>query len=514
PLGLNNLGWTAADNSGNVTTCAYDLTVVDGTAPTVGMLDSIEVNVAINSCSRVITLDQPDYADIAFSDNCSLSGNVTLTRDPIATVNGVADPDILKFTGFDPSTSPNAAVITFAVGTTLLRYIWTDEAGNATTRIFKVVVKETTPPVAKCKTGPLDVFLNANGTAVVSANDIDAGSTDNCLGIKSLSVSPSSFNCTNLAGTPTVTLTVTDNSDNTATCSTTVDVKDNLAPSVICPANQTVRALANCKTPAASIAGLALSLQPATTTLTLPGQYKDNAYNPALGCNTPPTVTYTLVSQTPGSFTGPASGSGAVAGSGVVFNEGTTTVTYLFNDGSNAPSVCSFNVTVADLDAPTVSCPANISLDATLGLCTATATLPAATATDNCTANPVLLQSHSTGFPFPVGVTTVTYTAIDQTGRAGTCSFTVTVRDTQFPVAKCKDVTVYLGASGSATLEPKDLDNGSTDNCPNLQYGNPPLYTFTCGIPSLTQTLTVRDGAGNTATCTSNVTVLDTIKPK
>jgi len=78
---------------------------------------------------------------------------------------------------------------------------------------------DVTPPVAICK--PVSITL-ANGSASITTTDINNGSTDEC-GPVILSASKTSFNCSNI-GTNTVTLTVTDATGNTATCSSTVTV--------------------------------------------------------------------------------------------------------------------------------------------------------------------------------------------------------------------------------------------------------------------------------------------------
>lgn len=66
---------------------------------------------------------------------------------------------------------------------------------------------------------------------------------------------------------------------------------------------------------------------------------------------------------------------------------------------------------------------------------------------------------------YPLGTTTNVY-EIDH-GAAGTsiCSFNFTVRDIWPPVAACKDATVYLDGSGSATVSVGDVDDGSSDFC-------------------------------------------------
>ena len=71
--------------------------------------------------------------------------------------------------------------------------------------------------------------LDETGSYVIEAKDIDNGSTD-LSGIKSLSIDKNSFNCSDI-GTPiTVTLTVIDNNDLVATCTTTIRVVDTSYP--------------------------------------------------------------------------------------------------------------------------------------------------------------------------------------------------------------------------------------------------------------------------------------------
>ena len=78
---------------------------------------------------------------------------------------------------------------------------------------------DVTPPVAICK--PVSVTL-VNGSASITAADINNGSSDEC-GPVTLSASKTSFNCSNI-GANTVILTATDATGNTATCNATVTV--------------------------------------------------------------------------------------------------------------------------------------------------------------------------------------------------------------------------------------------------------------------------------------------------
>ena len=81
------------------------------------------------------------------------------------------------------------------------------------------------------------------------------------------------------------------------------------------------------------------------------------------------------------------------------------------------------------------------------------------------------------------------------------------------PVALCMDATVNLDAGGGAVLAPSDVDNSSSDFCGAVSLGVSPS-TFDCASLGLqTVTLTVTDGAANSATCTAAVTVQDKVSP-
>jgi hypothetical protein len=99
-----------------------------------------------------------------------------------------------------------------------------------------------------------------------------------------------------------------------------------------------------------------------------------------------------------------------------------------------------FNSTVtispcsSDIVKPVISnCPTTIVL--TTSGATAIGSWTAPTATDNCTANPTLTASHSSGLAFPTGSTTVVYTAKDAANNTSTCSFVINV--TSSSVSTC-----------------------------------------------------------------------------
>ena len=96
-----------------------------------------------------------------------------------------------------------------------------DVCGNTLAgRTYANTGGDKTAPVAKCR--PVTVAL-VNGTATVTAAQVDNGSTDDCSGIASLTLSKTTFNCSNI-GNNNVTLTVKDGCGNTSTCTAVVTV--------------------------------------------------------------------------------------------------------------------------------------------------------------------------------------------------------------------------------------------------------------------------------------------------
>ncbi len=96
-------------------------------------------------------------------------------------------------------------------------------------------------PQAICKTATIALVGNS---ASLSVADVNNGSTADC-GLQSITVSPNAFNCSRRH--PTISnMTITDVNGASASCQTTVTIQDNTAPTITCPATQTLVLGANC----------------------------------------------------------------------------------------------------------------------------------------------------------------------------------------------------------------------------------------------------------------------------
>jgi hypothetical protein len=111
----------------------------------------------------------------------------------------------------------------------------TDDEGEVRDCQTTIIAEDGTPPAAVCK--DVTVSLDEFGEAILSPEQVDGGSYDNC-SIRSRSVSPPIFSCAE-AGPNLVTFTVMDASFQIDQCTATVTVVDDSPPAFVCPTSVT-----------------------------------------------------------------------------------------------------------------------------------------------------------------------------------------------------------------------------------------------------------------------------------
>ena len=116
----------------------------------------------------------------------------------------------------------NNTSVVLSPGTYTVEYTTTDNAGLMGIATFPLIVKDTIKPMAKCS-APIIIYTNPSGTDyTLLPSQINNGSTDNCSGNLTYALSKTKFTCNEAGNNFVVTLTVTDASGNTSTCSTLV----------------------------------------------------------------------------------------------------------------------------------------------------------------------------------------------------------------------------------------------------------------------------------------------------
>src|SRR5439155_1532272 len=294
--------------------------------------------------------------------------------------------------------------------------------------------------------------------------------TDNCPGVRLTSDHNSGENFP--SGVTTVTNTATDAAGNATSRSFTVTVVDDTKPVIALGANLSLPTdPGQC---AAGVASLGTTATDNAPGVTLAGVRRDGA---ALSAS---------------------------------FSGGTTTITWTATDASGNTATATQTVTVNDAESPVISgMPANMTVTSQI----VTWTQPVATG--NCPGVTLSSDFHS-GECFPVGTTTVTYTATDAVRHITRRGFTVTVVDNTKPVIATSNLTVPTDPGQCAALV-GSLGTTATDNMTGVTLtgvrsdGAALSAPFPGGVTTITWTAI--DGAGNTASRSFTVTVVDDTKP-
>ena len=186
----------------------------------------------------------------------------------------------------------------------------------------------------------------------------------------------------------------------------------------------------------------------------------------------------------------------------------------------------SLTIIVEDNEDPEITCTPDGTRDTDPGLCqyTLVGTEFDATFTDNCTSGTITNNLNGlasiAGEILPKGITTVIWTVDDGNGQTATCTTVITVEDNEDPEITCtpdgtRDTDPGLD---QYTVVGTEFDATFTDNCTNGTITNNINGTDTIAGEILitgiyTVVWTVIDGNGQTATCTTIITVEDTVAP-
>jgi hypothetical protein len=514
-MGANNVYLTVIDLIGNKDSSLAIVTIMDTILPVIQTQPyTAYLNASGSAAISVVNVDNGTF------DNCGIS-TMSLSK-----------------TSFNCSN----------VGSNNVTLTVTDVNGNVRTASVAVTVSDTVKPIVNVTNG-IVLYLNASANIPITTSMINNGSSDNC-GIASMSVSPSSINCTHIGITP-VTLTVTDVNGNVNSSVTNVVVFDPIVPvarpkarinAYLSSTGQTVINAAmldsassdNCTITSKTISQSTFNcahLGDNTISFTVQDQSGNsnavNAIVAILDTISPTANAQNVTIYLNGSGVATLAASQVNAGStdncGVSVtsisktsfnssNLGNNAVSFTATDASNNSASVNITVTVLDTMKPVA-----ISQNRTIYLNgSGNASITAAAVNNGSTDNVGVtsLSLNTTSFNCSnVGSNNVTLTVSDISGNMSTANAIITVLDTVKPNAVAQNITVYLDATGNASISGSQVNNGSTDNCSVASYGLS-KSTFNCtNLGSNNVVLTVTDGSGNFRTANSNVTVLDTVKP-
>jgi hypothetical protein len=454
-VGVQEVILTATDGSGNSSSATAFITVVDITPPVIDLPKDIKVDSDIGKCGAVITYDNPTA-----TDNCTVGTPIGVRSDALAL-------DAL-----------------YPLGTTTITWNVSDASSNAADEVTqKIVVSDNQVPVI-VSSGDKSVTTDSNSCAATVV--VSATATDNCTvgtptGVRSDALA---LDALYPVGTTTITWTATDASSNDALAVTQkIVVIDNQVPVIVSSGDKKVDSdLGKC--------GAAITY--------------DN-----------PTATDNCSVSTP---TGVRSDALALD---ALYPVGTTTITWNVSDASsNAALAVTQKIVVIDNQVPVIVSSGDKNVNTDLDSCGASI-IPLATATDNCSVStPTGVRSDALALDalYPVGTTTITWTATDASSNAADeVTQKIVVIDNQVPVIVSsgdKSVTTDLDSCGATVV----ASANATDNCsastPTGVRSDALALDALYPVGTTTITWTATDASSNAADeVTQKIVVLDNQVP-
>ncbi|XP_071786035.1 uncharacterized protein [Asterias amurensis] len=459
PVGTSTVTYTFADAAGNEATCSFNVNIVsvDTVPPEIQFCpQNINQQIQVGVPSVIVTWNQPTA-----SDN---SGQTPTVR------------------------STHQSGSSFPVGTSTVTYTFADAAGNEATCSFNVniVSVDNEPPVINC---PEAISQSIPfGQSVAPVFWAIPAAFDNSGIAPTVTTNPSFTPGQQFQlGTTTITYTATDAAFNSASCTFTITLTqqvDTVPPEIqFCPQN------------------INQQIQVGVPSVIVTWN------QPTASDNSGQTPTVRSTHQ-----------------SGSSFPVGTSTVTYTFADAAGNEATCSFNVNIVSVDTvpPEIQfCPQNINQQIQVGVPSVIVTWNQPTASDNSGQTPTVRSTHQSGSSFPVGTSTVTYTFADAAGNEATCSFNVNIVsvDTTPPVINCPEAIIQSIPFGQSVARvfwttPTASDNSGVAPTVTTNPSYTPGQQFQRGTTTITYTAT--DAAFNSASCTFTITLtqVDATRPE
>lgn len=537
-VGNTLVTYTATDAGGLTATCSFIVTIVDKTPPSIACPSDLTIEPDTATCMAIAAWDLPNAAD-ACDNSVAISGNINPGENlplGVTTVNYLATDDdgntaACSFVVTVPDSKPvqfftcpdNEVVpvtdfnLTFGCGTD--NYFWdqpqyggscdqtnlTIEAnflpgdylplglsevvyvvkspfGSTDTCRFTVTVEDRTAPIFITFPANITVNLPAD-QCTAPVQWLQPVFSDLCQTIADTNATHQPGDVFGI-GTETVTYTITDAAGNTASNSFSVTVRDVTAPTLTnCPPDMTVDAAGACE-----------------KTLTWPTVTATDFCDS--GVEVLPTSLLT----------------------GGTFQAGLNEFIFEAIDDAGNRDTCFVRIMVnAVLNPGFDNCPQNFLF---FGCESPPVQWTPPTEVGFCDGNVTITSTHNPGDVFPIGVNTVTYTAMDISGHSALCSFTVTVSETQPPTFSCP-AGATVDVAGNILSDPSNFltdaepvgdcagtrlffeNPTATDNCTNVSVvllGTPASGdAFPIGTTSLTFRAT--DSADNTTLCVVEITV-------
>jgi len=571
-LGQTIVTWTATDSSGNSASATQLVTIVDTTIPTLivpqditseatGITGNIvslgEVTVEDISGIIAISNDSPESFDIGTTivtwvvqDNY---GNIAVAEQSVSVVD-TTSPTIIAPAGIEIEavdinenfvdlgqttvddlveieSIQNDSPASFPIGMTTITWTVSDTSGNTATDTQIITIVDTTQPEI---IAPEDIIAEATGPTGMAIS-LGESSASDIIGVDSITNdAPEIF----LIGETVVIWTATDLHGNSASATQTVSVIDSTSPTITVPDNIIIEAttltlnvveigMADA-TDAVGVASIENNMpeffevgetEVTWTATDAAGNTVTAAQLIKVVDTTPPTITppESIVSEATSADSNILELTAATADDAVgvvsithnapdVFPVGDTIITWTATDSVGNSATASQLVSIIDTTTPSLYAPNAMTVEATNQF-ENIVDYGSATANDA-----VGVTSISSDAPnvFPLGLTSITWTAQDAAGNEYSAIQQIFVVDNTEP---------SLTIPPDVTVEAESIDSNLVDLGVAEANDSVFLESLTNDAPSVFQlgetivTWTTTDSSGNSASATQLVTIVDTTAP-
>ena len=497
PLGETIVTWTATDTSGNSVSDTQTITIEDTTQPVITGPDNITLEI-IDSSGMVVdvgqasALDQVDTNPEITNDAPELfqlgdtivtwtatdsSGNSSLFFQTITVVD-TEEPELIPPENIiqeaeNPlnnfvilgivetsdtvgvSSITNNAPETFPLGETIVTWTATDTSGNSVSDTQLVTVVDTTSPSIDTPENIVVEATGLEGNSVILENS----TAEDKIGVSSITNNaPETFPL----GETIVTWTATDTSGNSVSDTQLVTVVDTTSPSIDTPENIVVEATGFQR----NMVELGMI------------SVNDNVGVTLITNNAPET-----------------------------FELGLTTITWTASDNAGNIATAQQQVSLIDTTIPSITSPNDIEIEAESNDSNIVE-IGFAIASDSVQLEKITNNAPET---FPLGETTVTWTATDSSGNSVSDTQLVTVVDTTSPsILQLEDIVTDATSSTSNIIEmispiADDIisDVMVTNNAPNVFPFGETVVTWTA-----------KDESGNISQIDQKIIVVDNSPPE
>jgi hypothetical protein len=192
------------------------------------------------------------------------------------------------------------------------------------------------------------------------------------------------------------------------------------------------------------------------------------------------------------------------------YRKGATTITWTATDEDGSKATANQLVTVVDEEKPLIAAPQDIVANNDLHRASAVVSVGSPEAVDNCPDFKVTnarSDKAAIDAPFPVGTTTVTWTATDASGNLSTANQSITVRDIEAPIfGALANLTVPATSPSGAVVT---YSFSAEDNVAVAVASCTPKSGSLFPIGPNRVECTATDAAGNETKASFTVSVLD-----